>query len=225
MAATEHGTELRGNLVEIPGATFVITKSGFDTGTRTFKCDSAYVAQLAPARGSADATYPQMFVEDITITNGKAGIAMVAVTYKGVIISDPTGGNSDNEDAIQYYVNAQVDAIVILASPNDTAFTKYEPLVTHTYTTTTFPDFSVGEYHDPPKFADKIPAQTIVIPYGSASAGTWYLSYSEAGWRLDNRQVRSVGEAYEVSDSYLYKYKVNSVVDPNGTTYNLSPPQ
>lgn len=224
MARTEHGTDLKTGLVENPGASFVVSKTGYDSGTRTYTCDADYVANLIPARGTPDATYPGMFVEDVTITNGKAGIATVVVSYKGVIIPDDTGSDNTDADAIQYYVNAQVDAIVIEAA-GGISFTKYEPMVTHTYTTTTFPAFNVGEYIDPPLFADKVPASTVSVPVGNSGAGTWTFYYIESGWRLDNRQIQSVGGAYEITDTYLYKYKVESVLSPGGTGYNLDPPQ
>lgn len=224
MARTEHGTNLISELVEQPGAVFTITKSGFDTGNRKFTCDKTRVVDFAPARGSADSTYPEMYVEDVTITEGRAGLAMIDVSYKGKIVPEESGGTEDTSaDSIEYYANAQLDRIAFVYGAVDMYFTKYEPVVTHTYATSTFPDWAVGEYREPPQYADKVPASTIIVPTGQDGAGTWIFTYNVAGWRLENRQVKSVGMSYEITDTYTYRYKAVSVLAPDGSTSTFSP--
>ena len=204
MARTDHGQNLTA-LIEQPGASFRITKSGADSGTRIFTCDRSMAAALAPAKGSADVEFPTMFVEDVEISFTRNGLAELTVTYTGTV-KDPTT-EPDTESGIIYRMNAQVDFYQV-----GTKFlSKYTPTVSHTYATTVFPSYSVGEEINPPKFADKIPAMTFRFTVGTVN-GTLAFGVTQSAWRLHNRDVTATGNSYEITDTYIYDYKIKLAV-------------
>lgn len=220
MARTDHGISL-GALVEQPGASFRITKSGSDTGTRTFICDRALAAALAPAKGTADAEFPSMVVEDVDISFTRNGLAQLVVSYTGTV-KDPTT-TPETQTGIIYRLSALLDfyeiGTVFVAEPGGEGVTqagilyatKYIPTVYHTYNATTFPAFQVGEYRDPPAHADKLPPTSYTIPQGIYAGYVVSFTYSEAGWRLHNRDVETTGSNHEVSDTYIFDFKVREV--------------
>lgn len=216
MSRIDYGNALT-TLVEQPGAVFSKTKSGYHSGTRTFKCDITVAESLAPLRGTADTQHAAMFVDDYTITEGTNGIATIVVTYSGKLGEDNGGTETDPDSALVYDCAATIDAIYVVS--DGLYFSKYNPRVSHTYVTATFPAFDVGAYRNPPAFADKIPSQTVNVP----NSGEWYLGYSQSGWRLENRQTRSVGSNYEITDTYVFDYKVNSALSPTGVTNTFDP--
>jgi hypothetical protein len=209
MSATIHNSTALAALVEQPGATFTQSRSGFDTGRRTFKCLSASVANLVPMRGDADSTFPNMKVDTVTTTFERAGLAMVDVSYLGEVVST---GEAEKPDEFTYTVNYEPNGANFSVTINGTTSTIdtsiFHPQVTHVYITSDLPTSKVGQYIDPERFADLVPEDVIDVP---GISQTWTYNVLYKGWKLTGRTIRENGERYEISDTYSYDFVFSGV--------------
>ena len=86
-------------LVLQTGGSFEKTQSGFDTGSRTVKCDVEKVAQLVPDIGTADyniryydagvisrGPHTHMFLKSWTQTSEANGVVSISLSFEGLIL-------------------------------------------------------------------------------------------------------------------------------------------
>lgn len=207
MSATNHNATALYALVEQPGATFSTTSGGFDTGRRVFKCWQSVVATLEPLRGSPDSVYQGMKVDTVSTTFDKSGVATIEVNYLGV-----KNETHIKEDEFNYSVAYDNDGFVVESTEGRLSFDYssaiMKPQVTHTYLTKTLPTTKVGEFATPPKYADLVPSDTITFAeLGVAMQFNYYFK----GWMLIGRTIKTSGEMHQITDTYLWDFKVIDV--------------
>jgi hypothetical protein len=178
--------------VESTGASFVLQRHGFDTGTRIFTVDNTKLARL-PKLGDRDSRYPRMFVSSQTRTNGKLGIVVATVSYEGLMAKT-------KRDFFTVSTTEQTFSDVPVVTGNTITGTvrwhRSLPQVTHIYVTDKYPNpLEVGTAKEPPKYAGRVAAF-----YGSQ----WRPGYIRifSGWKLSSRAVRESGPLFEVTDVY-----------------------
>lgn len=186
-------------LVEQPGASFKRTRSGFDTGRRTFKCNTSAVSSLIPAFDYADATYSRMYVVGVEERGMGNGESEVAVEYSGLM----TGTTKEKTFDISYIRETRT-----MPFTNGTVAFWYRgnmirPSVSSTYVTTLQPVTSdLGTRIAP----DITSVSGALIPI--VTSGYYVLSafFKDQGWVLINRTVKKAGPLFEVTDEHEYVY-------------------
>lgn len=199
MARTDQGNALT-ELKLQPGSRFVRTRSGLDTGSRTWHIDQAYAERKAPKNGDADSVYRTMFVDEVEIVSKENGLAEVTARYLGLI--NPRVNKPD--DVVK---NADADYLSSsgFAGFRSVTFLRARPRVTVTYVRSReAPITEVGMEKTPPGFEGKEIKQGYEKRFRPAFTPLF------AGWVLASRQTRQgglggKGTIYEMTDVYTYE--------------------
>jgi len=189
------GTSISAIAKEQPGATFTAQRYGFDTGTRTFRVDSARSLAKLPQVGKADTTHTRMFVTSVQIVKGAASITTATVNYEGLIYRTK---RDHYEVSTEVEIFSDLPVVSGVAIAANVRWHRSLPRVTHVYVTEKYPNqLDVGVPKDPPRYADGI---------ANFYASQWRLGFYTIfkGWMLRSRSVRESGPLFEVTDSYAY---------------------
>lgn len=198
-------------LVLQAGSEFTTTQHGFDTGTRTFKCDTTVAARLEPREGVSDrdisfsdgtkiirGVYPWMFVTTVVVVEEELGMVTMRVSYRG----QKTVGTLKLKEAHYEFANEQkqIDA-------GGVQINLALPVAQKTYLAKTLAELPAmnSPVSAPPGFAaPSLTYEGITIP-----------TPEYAGWRITGRNHATAGRAagkqlFEVHDTYSYQLGIGA---------------
>lgn len=201
MARTDHGNKLR-TLTLQKGSRFVQTRSGLDSGARTWLIDRAFTLKNLPRPGMVDFTYRGMFLDSVEVTELENNVDQIVGNFLGIL--NPLNPKPDLfEDSSDSEYTSQVPAEAI----QPITFHTPRPRITHTYLSKEKPSIlDVGKN---------------IVPFGYPATFTPGKAYTGitidaptvyfSGWILASRTTRSAGlsgagSIYETVDVYTYEY-------------------
>lgn len=194
MARTDHGLDLSTGLVLQPGSRFKRTRSGFDTGTRIYKCDRSVTELLAPRVGDSDlilagGRHARMFVDDVDIAEGTNEIDTLTIAFLGLIGAGGKGAIiSGSTNTNQFMVGQFV--------VSDTT-----PSISVAYVQEDAPDpWEAGQPSEPP--IGQLPEEGYRPHYFTSAVS--YPPPVYQGWVLNGRTFRQAGPLWEVTDTFEY---------------------
>jgi len=207
MARTEHGNNLSIPILEPDSTRFIITRSGFDTGTRTFSVDEDSLEGRLPELDRADTdlvwtdrtgatltgTYGTMYVSGISdIVQGKNGICKFTVNYLGLIKPQKRNFETVQTQTTPYKVTVDEGATSYPGGSESV------PIVTLVRVVKTAPDKTdLGKNIPPPGWEGFNP----IYGYGSVSLPDPVFS----GWVLKEREQEKCGTVYQVKEQYVFE--------------------
>lgn len=205
MARTDFGNTLAVPVLVPESSTFTITRSGFDTGSRTFSIDKNYLADSLPDLEKADTdivwrdrtgatisgTYGTMYVSGVSdITEGRNGICQYTVKYLGLIKSQKQTHETTQTQTTTLYVSVH--------NRNYPGGSESVPVVTLTRVTKTRPDKKeLGKNISPPGWETFNP----LTGYGNVAMSPVLFS----GWVLSSREEDKSGTIWQVKDQYIFQ--------------------
>lgn len=202
MPRTDHGLNLRMPVLQ-PGSNFVQTQSGFDTGRRVFKLDERDIALYTPdletpdtnirwrtRNGTANGTYPYMFVSSTSAGEGENGIVELTVNYLGLIKRTPLK---------RAYETLQTQTTPVVSNAFSNRIAISTPIVNRIYVSTEKPDpAQPGKKSVPPGWPKN-------IEFDLDISGIPIPNNSFAYWILRERSHKQAGGLYEVTDQHVYE--------------------
>jgi hypothetical protein len=215
MARSDQGDNLR-KLVLQAGGSFVETKGGFDTGSRTFVCDAAYADRLAPRVGESDANilkrarpkvatdrrraFSTMYADAVDTKDIANGMVEFTVSYLGLMY-----GAKTKRQQVQEITEAQsLSEVPTGGFLNTVTFLRPLPRVRVVRIADKRPNRAdVGSKKIPPGFSNDLEIAT----YWVLIRPTVQVVFK--GWVLQSRSVDEAGASktgmvYEVTDEYAY---------------------
>jgi hypothetical protein len=206
MARTDQGNALTTKQLQ-PGSRFVKTRSGFDTGFRSWEVDADSAESECPVLGEPDATYKGMFVDQVELENKENNIVLINANYLG-LIDRKQGKPAVIEEEADSEMASDTPTLAGINPIRAVSYFRPIPRVIVTYVTDKRkPSITrVGEPMVPPGYEKEGPSS----PYYKAFQNQALFGKLFEGWILRNRSIRvagigNKGRLFEVRDTYTFE--------------------
>lgn len=176
---------------------FVTQRSGFDTGTRTFVCDTTRADALEPKLHTPDSVHKQMFIESVERVDMENGVTEFSVQYLGLKNGSRTKMPHIEESAQSQFLSEVPSGAVV----QPVTFVRPVPTVTVTYIGNRKPSImEVGSEMRPPGYS------RLMRPKGYYTAFLADQRVIFEGWILKDRSNRPAGNTlFETVDVFTYE--------------------
>lgn len=176
---------------------FVTQRAGFDTGSRTFVCDTTRADALEPKLNTADSVHKQMYIDAVERTDMENGVTEFTVQYLGLKNGSRTKAAFIEESAQSQFLSEVPSGGAV----QPVTFARPVPTVTVTYTGNRKPSImEVGSAMQPPGYS------RLMRPKGYYEAFRQDQNVIFEGWILKDRTNRPAGnKLYETVDVFTYE--------------------